>query len=84
MGLDQDDSNTPAREERLVPRDEHSLQDQAMGSKDPNATGESHHLYDSLGGPPVDPRGTLSEGGIYYGAGDQLQSETRSWSGTMG
>ena len=39
----------------------HSVQDQAMGSKDPNDTGGSRHLYDSLGGPPVDPRGTLSE-----------------------
>ena len=60
------------------------MQDQATGSKDLNDTEGSRHLYDSLGGPPVDPRGMLSEGGIYCGAGDQLQPETRSWSGAMG
>ena len=54
-----------------MPRDECLAHDQAAGGKDPTSIGGSRHLYDYLGGAPVDPRGTLSEGGVYHGAGDQ-------------
>ena len=72
MGLTQGDRSTPTRDERQEPQDQHSAHDQAAGEKDPTIVG-SPHLYDYLGGAPVDPRGTLLEGGIYHGAGDHVR-----------
>ena len=77
MGLTQDDRNTPARDERQAPRDERSAHDQAAVGKEPTSIGGSRHLYDYLGRAPVHPRGTLSEGSVYHGAGDQLQSDRK-------
>ena len=85
MGLTQDDRNTPARDERQVPREERSAHDQAAGGKDPTSIGGSRHLYDYLGGAPVDPRRTLSEGGVFHGAGDQLQLDGKpAWDHGLG
>ena len=77
MGLTQDDRNTPARDERQAPRDERSAHDQAAVGKEPTSIRGSRHLYDYLGRAPVDPRGTLSEGSVYHGAGDQLRSDRK-------
>ena len=77
MGLTQDGRNTPARDERQAPRDERSAHDQAAVGKEPTSIGGSRHLYDYLGRAPVDPRGTLSEGSVYHGAGDQLRSDRK-------
>ena len=77
MGLTQGDRSTPTRDERQEPQDQHSAHDQAAGEKDPTIVG-SPHLYDYLGGAPIDPRGTLLEGGIYHGAGDHIRSDRKS------
>ena len=69
-GLTQGDRSTPAREERQVPRDERSAPDQAAGAKDLTTIGGSRHPY-------VNPRGTLFEGSVYYGAGDLLRSDRK-------
>ena len=83
MGLTQDDRNTPDRDERQAPRDERSAHDQAAVGKEPTSIRGSRHLYDYLGRAPVDPRGTLSEGSVYHGAGDQLRSDRKpAWART--